>query len=141
MNGGEHDDGDAGVVGAELIEEAEAVGMGHHDVGQDEVVGWVFAEMVKGLLGAFGHGGVIAEVSEHRGYDAADGCFVVDDEDFLVRHWLEAPLRGRAFFVIGEDESVFNWADFFVRDGEERWPFLLGVLEKCVRKARWFVVS
>ena len=35
---GEHDDWHAGMVGADLVEQAESVSAGHHDVGEDEVV-------------------------------------------------------------------------------------------------------
>jgi hypothetical protein len=52
-------------------------------------------------------------VVEHGSYDAADGCFIVDDEDSLLRHFLEAPLRDGAFFVIGGVWWGFNFADFF----------------------------
>ena len=44
VDGGEHDDGHAGVVTTDVVEEGEAVGAGHHDVGEDEVVVGVLLE-------------------------------------------------------------------------------------------------
>ena len=50
VDGGEHDDRHAGMVGADLVEQGEAVGAGHHDVGEDEVVVGVLLEPRPGPL-------------------------------------------------------------------------------------------
>ena len=110
VDGGEHDDGEAGVVSCELIEEADAVGAGHHDVGEDEVVGGVLLEVRQGLFCAFDDGCGVAAAGEQGGDDGAHGGFIVYYEDSCLRHRLEAPLRGRAFLVY---RRVFFWLYFW----------------------------
>ena len=48
----EHHDRDCGVVAADVVEEGEAVGAGHHDVDEDEVVVGVLLEAGDGCFGA-----------------------------------------------------------------------------------------
>ena len=78
--------GMAGIVGGDLVEQAEAVGAGHDDVGEDEIVVGVLLQTVEGLFGAFGGGGGVAAMFEQGGDDVAHRGFIVDDQDSFLRH-------------------------------------------------------
>ena len=89
VDGGEHDDGDAGVVGAEMVEEGESVGAGHHDVGEDEVVVGVLLEASDGVFGAFSGVDGVSAAGEKGCCDCSHGFFVVDYQDSFLRHgWI-----------------------------------------------------
>ena len=107
VDGGEHDDGHAGVVGADVVEQGEAVGAGHHDVGEDEVVVGVLLEARYGLFCAFGHGCGVAAAFEQRCDNAADGFFIVDYQDSFLRHGFF--YRRRICFC-----DFFCWKEVFV---------------------------
>src|SRR5271168_4798324 len=74
------------MVGADVVEQSEAVGAGHHDVGEDEVVVGVLLEPRYCFFCAFRDGCRVATVLEHRGYNAAYGLFIVDYQDSFLRH-------------------------------------------------------
>src|SRR5258708_7129595 len=69
-----------------MVEQGQAVGAGHHDVGENEVVVGVLLEPCYGLFRAFGEGGGVAAAFEQRCYDAAYGLFIVDYQDSFLRH-------------------------------------------------------
>ena len=75
---GQHDDGHAGVVAADDIEQGEAVDPGHHDVGEDEVAAGVVLQMEQGLFGVGHRGDVVSAVPKHGDQNAAHRGFVVN---------------------------------------------------------------
>ncbi len=83
---GAHDDWNGWVVRADLFEQAEAVGAGHHDVGQDEVVVGVLLELGEGLVGAGCDGYGVAAAFQKGFDDGAYRLFVIDDQDSFLRH-------------------------------------------------------
>ena len=107
------------MVGGDVVEQGEAVGGGHHDVGEDEVIVGVLRKAGEGFFGACGSGGGVSAMFEHRGGDGAYGFFVVDDEDSFLWHCGPAGiyrliLRGRLFVVeIFEDGAGLGvvWGD------------------------------
>ena len=84
MDGRKDDDGGAGVIDANAVEECEAIGLGHHDVGYDEIVVRAFLEECKGRGGTVGGGSGIAISFQKGGDDVAYGSFIVDDEDSFL---------------------------------------------------------
>ena len=103
------------MVGADLIEESEAVGAGHHDVGEDEVVVGVLRKARHCCFCAVCCGcGVAALLEQGRDY-LSDGLFVVDYQDSFLPH--DSSIGGgddfRKFFLrLGRRVSgVFG--DFF----------------------------
>src|SRR5260370_38191678 len=74
------------MIGADMVEQGEAVGSWHHDVGEDEVVVGVLLEACHGLFRALGCGCGIAAAFEQSCYDAAHGFFIVDYQDSFLRH-------------------------------------------------------
>ena len=96
------------MVGADVVEQGEAVGAGHHNVGEDEVVVGVLLEACYGLWGAFGEGCGVAALFEQSGDEAADGFFIVDYQDSFLWHGV---------FIGGG----FVFGDFFLEFCE--WDF------------------
>jgi hypothetical protein len=82
------DDRNLWVIGADLVKEGDPVPSRHHDVGEDEIESWVFAEDVQGFICIRCNGWVIAAAREHDGDDVADDGIIVHDKDSLLRHWL-----------------------------------------------------
>ncbi len=110
VDGGEDDDWQRRVVHCYLVEEGEAVDVGHHDVGEDEVVVGVLREAGEGLFGACGGGSGVAVMFKHGGGYGANGFFVVDDEDSFLGH-------GGVF--IGWDGGILRVvSDFFIFGAE-----------------------
>ena len=94
------------MIGANVVEQGEAVGAGHHDVGEDEVVVGVLLETRHCLFCACGEGCRVAAAFEHGGHNAAYGFFIVDYQDSFPRHGFS--IGGGVVFVI------FFWNVIFV---------------------------
>ena len=92
------------MIAADLVEQSEAVGAGHHDVREDEVVVGVLLEPCYGLFRALdGCGGVTALFEQGCGYSSYR-FFVVYDQDSFRRH---------DFSIGGGNSLVIFWKILF----------------------------
>ena len=162
-SGGQHHDGHAGVVAADDIEQGEAVGAGHHDVGEDEVAAGVVLQMEQGLFGVGHRGDVVSAAPKHLHQDAAHRGFVVDHQDvvlplgdsfLLLRHlsqrrWHESLLRLRGFLLHSPmlSAALWFWVGFRCSPGPLQWYEALrkrsrgAAVTRPVAAARGYVVS
>ena len=83
--GGDHDDGAGVAIFLELIEDLDAGEVGHANVEQDEVGGFVLCEFEGGEAG-IGFDDVVSPLFAFLPKRPADEAFVIDDHD-LLGHW------------------------------------------------------
>jgi len=122
------------MIVADSIEQGEAVGAGHHDIGEDEVVVGILLEARHCCFRAVGCGCGVAAVFKECCYDGSCGFFVVDNQDSFLRHgWF------RPDFCIGGGSGFVTFFiaffDFFQEGAEEifrgfQWVFLGGWSKK-----------
>lgn len=106
-----HDD-DGALEGAAFLpfaQEADAVGVGHPDVEQDEL-GFVLEVFLACFFGVGGGVGEVAFVAEDVGEGIEDAGFVVDDEDFgagvvVVHGVVLVVVRGRVMVILAPPRS------------------------------------
>ena len=81
--GGEHDDADGGVGGADAAADLEAVDAGKHDVQQGHADVGVLLQLVQGLLAGLGLHHLVAGAAEIDDDKAADTGFVLQDQNLF----------------------------------------------------------
>jgi len=107
------------MIAADVVEQGEAVGAGHQNVGEDEVIVGILLEAEYGFFGAFCCGCSVAAALKQGGYSAAHEFFVVDYEDSILWH---RSLIGR----FSEKNMVWVEAGFC-----DFWGVLRGVAQKA----------
>ena len=85
MNGGNHHDRHVGVFFFGAFEQADAVEVGHHEVGEHQLESFVGVEHAERFHAGAGLLAGVAGRGEHGGDDFADGLFVIDNQN-AVRH-------------------------------------------------------